>query len=398
MRFQCPLTRRTALGLAFGLLGPVLGCRDGTESPAGPTDGPAPAFSAAAALSFRQVSPGVDHTCGLTTDGRAYCWGVDMVGETFTHSSAPVAVPGGLTFRQVSTGTGHACGITPGNQAYCWGGNGTGQLGDGTRTQRARPTPVAGGRLFSQISAGSDHTCALSYPDRRAYCWGWNSRGQLGDFTRIDRLTPVAVRGGRQFRQLSAGSRHNCAVTPTNEAYCWGSANHGQIGDGSTVYARNQPKLVAGGHSFLQVEAGFVSSCGVTTGHRAFCWGHGTQGQLGDGASSIRNTPGPVAGGLSFDRVTVGENHACGETSNNRAYCWGDNSGGRLGDGTTTTRLRPRAVVGGLAFAQLTAGAFATCGTTTAGEGYCWGFNTFGQLGDGTTTTRLTPTPIVGPM
>ena len=87
MRLPYPPIRRTSiwrsrsspiLGLSVGLLGALLGCRDGTESPVGPAYAPAASVSAATALSFRQVSVGVEHTCGVTTDNRAYCWGVDI--------------------------------------------------------------------------------------------------------------------------------------------------------------------------------------------------------------------------------------------------------------------------------------------------------------------------------
>jgi alpha-tubulin suppressor-like RCC1 family protein len=84
--------------------------------------------------------------------------------------------------------------VTTANVAYCWGRNDLGQLGDGTRTQRLTPIAVAGGRFFRQVSAGTGHTCGVT-PADRAFCWGSNQFGQLGDGTRNIRLTPVAVAG-----------------------------------------------------------------------------------------------------------------------------------------------------------------------------------------------------------
>jgi hypothetical protein len=51
----------------------ALSCRDDTESPTEPRRTPPPGVTAATALAFWQVSAGDAHTCGLTTDYRAYC-------------------------------------------------------------------------------------------------------------------------------------------------------------------------------------------------------------------------------------------------------------------------------------------------------------------------------------
>jgi alpha-tubulin suppressor-like RCC1 family protein len=218
----------------------------------------------------------------------------------------------------------------------------------------------------------------------------------LGDGTTTTRLTPVAVAGGRQFRQVSAGSAHGCGVTPSDRAFCWGQNSNGQLGDGSNPRVSLVPVLVAGGHPFRQVDAGGAHTCAVTTTDRAFCWGNGRNGQIGDGKTFLRFTPRRVAGGLLFDRVSAGEFHSCGETPGNRAYCWGSSNTGQLGDGTMTQRLTPVPVVGGLTFSQVSAGGHHTCGVTTANRAYCWGFNQSGQLGDGTRMDRLRPVAVVG--
>lgn len=48
-------------------------------------------------------SGGTEHTCGVTTDDRVYCWGFGLLGNGSTYSQrlAPVAVAGTLRFRQV---------------------------------------------------------------------------------------------------------------------------------------------------------------------------------------------------------------------------------------------------------------------------------------------------------
>jgi alpha-tubulin suppressor-like RCC1 family protein len=399
-----------------------ISCRDDTT--AGPTESGAPEAGSALAtttttpLAFSQVSAGLLHTCGVTTDHRAYCWGWNVFGQVGNGTSnyaqrTPALVAGGLRFRQISAGWYNTCGVTTGYRAYCWG-NGI-----------LRPMAVPGGHYFRQVSTDEDHTCGVTTDDR-AYCWGVNVFGELGNGTTDpsgnSHATPVAVAGGLRFRQVSTGPYHSCGATTNDRAYCWGGDRFGEIGDGSAhgtcmfsgnaLPCRKSPTLVVGGYRFRQVEAGGGlgpgeggeggtdggRTCGVTTDNRAFCWGDGSHGQLGNGTRSIVFSPRRVSGGLPFRNVSAGLQPTCGVTTSNRAYCWGDNTWGAVGDGTTTERLTPSAVAGGLYFRQVSAGGYHTCGTTPGSVAYCWGSNGTGSLGDGTTTRRLRPRAVVGPM
>src|SRR3712207_4899648 len=64
---------------------------------------------------------------------------------TPTEAGLAAAASAALSFNQISAGHLHTCGVSMDGQAYCWGDNSTGQLGDGTTERRAAPTPVAGG-------------------------------------------------------------------------------------------------------------------------------------------------------------------------------------------------------------------------------------------------------------
>jgi alpha-tubulin suppressor-like RCC1 family protein len=287
--------------------------------------------------------------------------------------------------------------VTTTYRAYCWGLGEEGELGDGKGQNSTTPVLVGQGRLFRQVEAGDFHTCGITYPDNLAYCWGIGARGALGAGPTTRSLSPVAVRGGLRFRQIAAGLDHTCGVTTTDRAYCWGSDSVGQLGDSGAAAPHSlTPTRVATTRRFRQVDAGAGFSCGVTTTDKAFCWGSGRNGQIGDGKTYLRFWPRAVAGGLAFSRVRTGYFHTCGETPDNRTYCWGLNAHGSLGDGTATRRLTPVAVVGGLFFNQVATGGRHTCGKTAAGKAYCWGWNVYGQLGDGTLDSRLVPTPVAG--
>lgn len=367
MRFRtsCPLLPALLASIA-------LGCGDDARQITAPEAAPVLA-TAASALVFDVVSTGSFTTCGLTVDQRAWCWGLYTGDGTDSSRDHPVAVLPTLRFRHISAGYGAVCAVTTDFVAYCWGANDFGVLGikSTTRIHRA-PVKVAGGIRFKAVETDLYHTCGLSYPDSKAYCWGSNSQGQLGDGTQTDRSTPVPVARGLAFRQLAAGWQHTCAVTADDFLFCWGLNHSGQVGDSSTAFRRIKPTQVSRGIHWHQVAAGARHTCAVTTGDIAYCWGEGIVGQLGNGKQYLSFWPRKVAGGIAFTRVTAGGTHSCGESRSDLAYCWGDHTEG-LGT------LVPVAVAGGHHFAQVDAGLTNTCAKDKAGTAWCWGTGAFAQ-------------------
>src|SRR2546428_336197 len=253
-----------------------------------------------------------------------------------------------LIFAAIEAGSQHTCGVTTASSGYCWGSNDRGQLGEGTTTTRSRPLLVAGGLTFAAVSLNG-HTCAL-VPTAAAHCWGRNDFGQLGDGTAATRLSPVLVAApaGVPFAAVSAARSHTCGVTPAGAAYCWGLNGSGQLGNGdATMATQYTPVLVTvpAGVTFAEVSAGDYHTCGLTPARVAYCWGDGTAGQVGDGATQIRLTPVGVTGGLTFAVVSARPGHTRGMTPAGAAHCWGSNDFGQLGDGAMTKRASPVLVV-----------------------------------------------------
>jgi alpha-tubulin suppressor-like RCC1 family protein len=367
-------------------------------------------LTGAASVPFRVIGPLVAtmvsaasyvFSCALVSGGAAYCWGYNGNGQlgdgTTTFSNAPVAVSGGLTFASISAGGLHTCGVTTGGAAYCWGLGSYGELGNGAYSESHTPVPVSGGLTFTTVSAGVYHTCGVT-TSGAAYCWGDNGGGDLGDSSYSSSNTPVAVAGGLVFTAVSAGYEHSCGVTTGGAAYCWGSGEDGDLGIGSLA-SSNAPVSVSGGLTFAAVSAeADPTSCGLTTGGAAYCWGWNAYGQLGDGSTSTLSTsPVPVSGGLTFTAISAGDVQACGLTGSGAAYCWGGNVFGELGDGTTTNRHTPVAVSGGLTFTAVSSGRQHTCGLATSGIAYCWGANVQGELGNRSNVDSSVPVRVSGP-
>ena len=340
----------------------------------------------------RAVAVGGTHTCALSADGDADCWGANDKGQlgdgSASRRNGTVRVAAPEPLASLSAGGSHTCGVSVTGKVLCWGTNSAGQLGDGTRGDRAQPARLATEAQITRVFAGMSHTCGLDAAGR-LYCWGQNTHGQLGDGTRTDRPAPVSISGSRTFRTVSLGWAHTCALATDGAAYCWGRNTSGELGDGSTI-GRPEPAPVDGGARFAAIAAGNAHTCGLTTTGSVLCWGSNAYGQLGNNTTEDSTAPVVVQPTDFFSAIALGSNHTCALTRDGSARCWGRNTYGQLGDGSVENRLWPTPVTGGLRFSTVNASGAHTCGTT-AGTTYCWGFNSEGQLGNGTRTNQTRP-------
>ena len=218
-------------------------------------------------LTYRAVSAGDGHTCGVRTDDTVRCWGNNQQGQL----NAPQG-----TYRAVSAGGLHSCGIRTDNVVQCWGRNELGQ----TNAPRGK---------FSAIAAGGEHSCAIR-TDGTIQCWGNNRFGQLN----VPRDT---------YRAVSAGRSHTCAIRTDNSIECWGFNDAGQTDAPSRG-------------SFSAVSVGGSHTCGIRTDGTIQCWGTNEWGQ--------RRAPDGT-----YRAIAAGETHTCAIRTDGTIGCWGRNDSGQ---------------------------------------------------------------------
>lgn len=345
------------------------------------------------------VTAGELHSCSLDDGGTVTCWGSNTSGQlgdgTTTRRLIPTPVLHVENAVKVSAGRGHSCALTSSGEIYCWGSNTSGQLGAGTRTiHRLEADLVSGINNAVDIATGAHHSCALLASDV-VQCWGSNGTGQLGDGTTTDRSLPVQSIGLASISSITAGGGHTCGLSPAGTVNCWGSNFFGELGDGTTR-ERLAATTTAGITDAIQLAAGDLHTCALRSNGSVMCWGYNHHGHLGDGTTTHRAIPVAVVGVSDATSIATGDAHSCAVRQNGTVLCWGSNSDGQLGDGTTTVnRLTPVTAVGVSDAVSMAAGGSHTCTTRANGAIDCWGTNNWGQLGNATDDPSSTPVLVV---
>jgi alpha-tubulin suppressor-like RCC1 family protein len=367
---------------------------------------------------WAMVVAGHNHTCvlpGIDSGARPWCWGDNSAGQVDPGARGqrmrvtPREVPMDTRFVSLCAGQRHTCGVRPDGAVQCWGSNAAGQLNPADMRDDYRfgnPITFPGGARAEEVGCGQSHTCAR-LNNGGVWCWGDNSRGQLGVGDLMARMAPMQVSLGSQAVQLAVGGRHTCVRTgpSTDDVRCWGDTDRAQVLPNASSTPRATPYTI--NRTAIQgpraVVAGQDHTCVVTSDRLVRCWGDNRALQLGiQRVSYTVAVPGAgtVVGVVDAESLAAGVASTCATLRDGTMRCWGRNTGGQLGDGSLPARATPRLVPGlGDVIAVATSDKN-TCAVDAQRAVWCWGANDNGQLGNGglgPTTPRpdrLLPSPV----
>ena len=388
-----------------------------------------------------QISSGGKHTCALSSTGKVLCWGGGAHGQLgndgLGDTDHPVEVVDGdgsvnplTNIAQLATGDDHTCALTNDGEVQCWGLGVSGQLGNDGTVDKDHPVTVveSSGSInplknIIQISSKSNHVCSVTSWGG-VLCWGEGTGGELGNNDNVDKNHPVAVvqeDGGTgllgDIVQVSSGWSHTCALTTYGEVRCWGSGDSGQLGNNS-VDSKNHPVVVVATKesgeplkNIIQISSGKEHTCALTVWGRVFCWGRGTEGQLGSNRTDNEYTPVEVVSGdangtslKNIIQINSGYEHTCARTSQREIFCWGNGVSGRLGDddATDANKAYPVRVVKEAGstdpladIVEVSSSRDHTCALTSSGSVLCWGIGADGRLGNDGTDNQYAPVAVV---
>ncbi|MBL8784693.1 MAG: hypothetical protein JNJ59_07345 [Deltaproteobacteria bacterium] len=346
-----------------------------------------------------KVSVKGSRSCAITEAGSLYCWGVSTSDRTLgdgTQESrlfpVPIGPPSGWT--DVSVGS-LILGIREG-RLYKWGPNDT-----------LVPTQIGDQDGWTAVASGGGHSCALRGGE--LYCWGNNSRGQLGDGTWVSQDTPTRIGGATTWTQVTVGHAHTCGLrTSSGDLYCWGSYwydldSYDLIGL-TPIYRSTGWTAVDGRYYHVcGIQAGMIHGWGNTVLHQLTHPGWQTLWAANGWtavSAGLRRTCGVNSGAIhchessdginvqnwqvgtdtNWESISITDTYGCGIRAG-MVWCWGEAEKGLLGDGRRSNAPWPVQIGTASDWTTISAGTEHSCGIR-AGKLFCWG--TGAALGDGT--------------
>ncbi|KAG7096713.1 hypothetical protein E1B28_004127 [Marasmius oreades] len=273
-----------------------------------------------------QVATG-DSICAAVSDqGDLRVWGSFRVNEGslgfstgLKHQFLPVPIledqllsrPGDREkVSSITAGVNHLLVLTTHGNIYTWGAGEQAQLGRKVLERRkihgTIPEKVTLGNRLRKgkiIGAGSYQSFAV---DDSGDVWGWglNTMGQTGTGyetkddaqiqlpTKVRRLSKEEL-GGDTVVQIVGGEHHTLFLTSAGKVYACGRSNAGQLGlpDNDPVFAKRvdpdffpepvEVKFPDDDDPVAYISAGTHNNLAATENGALYCWGQGTQGELG---------------------------------------------------------------------------------------------------------------------
>jgi len=224
---------------------------------------------------FADIAAGDDTTCVISSaDWTVWCLGdgsqhmaVDGVSSaiartwtkvSFVSNAVGIVAGGSTNYAWSSTGS-----------VWAWGENDYGQLGSGTAGTPANGMNALAITGAVGCGAGADHVCC--WTATMTLCWGYNSDGQVGDNTYVDKASPTPILFPGTPVKIDGGAFHTCGFNTNGVLYCWGDNSVGELGLRDEV-DRWKPTLPVM-YDVVDVNCDAGTTCALTKGGAVYCFG-----------------------------------------------------------------------------------------------------------------------------
>ena len=288
---------------------------------------------------------GENFDCSIDREGKALCWGPVFrdSGETYEVESVR-KIESTSRLNSVAVGFDHACAVGEDNSVWCWGGNTRGELGTGdTVSSWDNGQKVIGLPSSIAIGAGVNNSCAVAETGR-VFCWGTDYSSSDNKHFIFDSKRPQQIDDIQHLVAVHNGRNFVCGKMPTNSVVCWGSNIFGQLGATEEAIGGQYFGMVRRGFlgTVQDVGTGLFNACAVVDGlldnGLVKCWGSWNDEQV--------FTPRTIEGISAAAKVSVNFDKACVLTKFDEIWCWGSRrTGASAKDSTVSYSQTPWKIV-----------------------------------------------------
>ena len=289
-----------------------------------------------------------------------------------------------LKFETVVLDIYNTAAITSNGDLYCWGDNTKGQIGNNSTEIQEKPIKVLSNVIDVVLN---DENCMALTKDGELYSWGYNYYGQVGNGNTKNQVVPFKILDN--VKSIYSGYHRNGAITNNGDLYCWGWNVYGQVGNGTTTNQLKPVKIMSNVKTCLLAQ--YAHSAAITNDGDLYCWGQNGQGQIGNGTTTQQLLPIKVMENVKS--TSLGFNNSAAITNNGDLYCWGWNSNGQIGDGSKKNQSKPVKVLEKIRYVSM--GYKQSAAITNNGDLYCWGINSEYEVGNGNNEDQYEPVKVL---
>lgn len=332
----------------------------------------------------------------IGTDVDGFAWGSgnnekhELGNVSGRSERSPVSVLGGISFNCIRTGYNldnvFHVGLDINGKAWSWGSNYGGQLGDNTTTDRHSPVLVVGDISFVDIACGPSCVVGINGANNSLWSWGLSAFNQLGAGDILSSSSPISVPCAGDFVKVSIGYNFALALDSNKDCWSWGLDSHGQLGNTDIIGSSVTSPVIIPDTDFVDISCGKHHSISLDSAGKVWAWGDNSCGQLGSGDLETRSRPNMAAAYTSFTTVktdlSLDSSHAV--DSNGKLWSWGDSNNilalpvpldvSGSPSGTKFLRKIPEEVIGHVSFIDLALCVTNACGVRVSDKSlWTWG-------------------------